>query len=139
MLFSVIYSVDIPKPESITRYLPSQRHLFDQTEGDEQYDYGYLEGMWAKGKHRKLCSLLTRKQFDRFIRDTRLVAETTETMGSIGAPGCGFGPVPAISFQGYDEYAIQNAYVTPLPERRHSPLTERDWQRIRKVMLSIYG
>ena len=34
-------------------------------------------------------------------------------MGSIGAPGFGFGWVPAISFRNDDPDAIQSAYVTP--------------------------
>ena len=35
-------------------------------------------------------------------------------MGSLGAPGCGFGLAPAFSFNGDIEDAILNAYVTPL-------------------------
>ena len=142
MKYSIIYSVDVPKKESIRRYLPSQRHLFDLTEGDEQYDYGYLENEWEKGKHRKLCALLNQNQFDKFINDTRLIAESIDTMGSIGAPGFGIGWAPAISFIGYDEYnpVIQNAYVTPIPEiERKNGFTERDWERIKKVILRKYS
>ena len=69
------------------------------TEGDGQYEYGYLEGDWEKGKHRKWCAMLTKAQFTEFVRATGLVAESTETLGSIGAPGFGFGWSPAISFR----------------------------------------
>ena len=70
------------------------------------------------GKHRKWTGLLTRKQFDAFVNKLGLYAESTETMGSLGAPGCGFGWSPAISFTGDHEDAIVSAYVTPLPETR---------------------
>jgi hypothetical protein len=120
-----------------------------RTEGDNQYDYGYLEGCWAKGKHRKFCAMLTRKQFDRFVSQMSLRAENCETMGSIGAPGCGFGCAPAISFNGSDslEDAILNAYVTPMPEIepkhpehwKNADAGERNWQRIRKAVIRVYG
>ena len=49
MLFSVIYSADCPRSESIARFRPPQaRKLWDTTESDEGYDYGYLEGDWEK-------------------------------------------------------------------------------------------
>ena len=54
MLFSVIYSADCPRNESIARFRPPcARRLWDQTEGDHQYEYSYLEGEWDRGKHRK--------------------------------------------------------------------------------------
>ena len=139
MQFSVIYSVDVPRNESIVPYLPSQRHLFQQTEGDEQYDYGYLEGDWTKGKHRKLCAILNKRQFSQFLDDTGLFPEDVETMGSIGAPGFGMGWSPAISFRSDAYSAIQSAYVTPLPDvdRKDGP-TERDWSRIKTAILRIF-
>jgi hypothetical protein len=115
MRFSVIYSVDVPRDESIRPYLPTQKHLFQMTEGDDQYEYSYLEGVWTKGKHRKLCAWLNKKQFERFLSDTGLFAEDVETMGSLGAPGLGYGIVPAVSFRNDDPIAIQGAYVTPIP------------------------
>ncbi|MFA5234797.1 MAG: hypothetical protein WC390_10390 [Sulfurimonas sp.] len=36
-------------------------------------------------------------------------------MGSLGAPGFGFGWAPAVPFQSDDCDAIQSAYVTPIP------------------------
>jgi hypothetical protein len=49
MLFSVIYSADCPRSEKITRFRPPQlRKLWDRTEGDEGYEYGYLEDDWEK-------------------------------------------------------------------------------------------
>ena len=141
MLFSVIYSADCPRSESIARFRPPQvRKLWDMTEGDEQYEYGYLEGDWEKGKHRKWCALLTKDQFNDFVESIGLVADSTETMGSLGAPGFGFGWSPAISFRDDgDERAFLNAYVTPIPETRKQKFDERDWQRVRQAVLSVFG
>ena len=73
MLFSVIFSVDDPQGVSIKTYTPPQAgRLWTRTEGDEQYEYGYLEGRWEKGKHRKWTALLTRKQFDAFVSKLEL-------------------------------------------------------------------
>jgi hypothetical protein len=147
MRFSVIFSVDVPGDRSIRPFVPKGR-AWQRTEGDEQYEYGYLEGCWEKGKHRKFCALLTRKQFDRFVSQMSLYASSTETMGSLGAPGCGFGMAPAISFDTGDwDDAILNAYVTPMPdgEPKHpqhwenAEAGERNWQRIRKAVLKVYG
>ena len=141
MLFSVIYSADCPRTESIARFRPPQSHkLWDQTEDDRQYDYPYLEGDWEKGKHRKWCAVLTKAQFVKFVQATGLVAEDVETMGSLGAPGFGFGWAPAISFKDDGgERAILSAYVTPIPEVRKKNGDENDWQRIRRAVLSMFG
>jgi len=143
MLFSVIYTVDCPSHISIRRFLPSQRSLFQQTEGDERYEYSYLGDEWEVGKHRQLCALLTREQFDRFVSDTCLYAEDVQTMGSFGAPGLGFGVAPAISFRSDDPDAILGAYVTPIPELRwHTGHelrgSENDWERIRRAVINTY-
>lgn len=153
MLFSVIYSFDCPRNVSVNRFMPSQRKLFTQTEGDSCYEYDYLaegdeKNPWFNGKHRKLCAILTRKQFEQFLSDTGLVSEDVETMGSLGAPGFGLGWAPAISFNGDSLYesVIQNAYVTPIPmakkvkdlETYDYELTERDWQRVRDVIVKKY-
>lgn len=116
MQLSIIYSVDCPREVSIAQFNPpkSQRRLWQLTEDDGQYEYGYLEGRWEKGKHRKWCALLTRGQFQEFVDHTGLFAEDVQTMGSLGAPGCGLGWAPAFSFRSDDPDAIQNAYVTPL-------------------------
>ena len=141
MLFSVIYSADCPRSERITRFRPPQvRKLWDVTEGDEQYEYGYLEGGWERGKHRKWCALLTKDQFNEFVDSTALVADSTETMGSLGAPGFGFGWSPAISFRDDgEERGILSAYVTPVPQTRKEKFDERDWQRLRRAVLSVFG
>ncbi|MGD0899740.1 MAG: hypothetical protein ABR915_18055 [Thermoguttaceae bacterium] len=141
MLFSVIYSADCPRSESIARFQPPQaRKLWDKTEGDNQYEYSYLEDDWEKGKHRKWCGMLTKEQFQRFVDATGLVADSTETMGSLGAPGFGFGWSPAISFRDDgQERAILSAYVTPVPETRKERFDERDWRRVRRAVLSVFG
>jgi len=139
MLFSVIYSVDVPEGVDIGGYAPPQPELWDQTEGDESFEYGYLEGSWSEGSHRKFCALLNRQQFDAFISKLGLYAEDVHTMGSIGAPGCGYGISPAISFTSYSDDAIQSAYVTPLPEVERPSFDERDWERVRGAVLAVYG
>lgn len=70
---------------------PQVGDLWDETEDDDQFEYGYLEGRWEGGHHRKWCAVLNRDQFDQFIRHTGLTAENVQTMGSIGVPGFGFG------------------------------------------------
>ena len=88
------------------------------------------------------------EEFEQFLSDTGLVSEDVETMGSLGAPGFGMGWAPAISFNGDSMYecVIQNAYVTPIPmaktvkdlETYDYELTERDWQRIRDLIVKKY-
>ena len=139
MLFSVIYSVDCPDDENISDFVPPDLDLWDETEGDDQYEYEHLEGRWAKGSHQKFCGILDREQFDKFIDHCGLVAETTETLGSIGAPGFGYGWAPAISFISTNPDAIQSAYVTPMPEVSRLDGDENDWQRVRRGVLAVYG
>jgi len=113
MKFSVIYEVDCAGGVPIRNFMPSQRRLFQQTEGDECAERPWLFG---KCKHRKLVALLTRDQFDRFVDECGLVAEDYETAGSLGAPGFGFGWAPAMPFCADSEDAYVDAYVTPIPE-----------------------
>ena len=143
MLFSVIYSVDVPRDVSIQGFLPrrSVRRYMDCTEGDEEYDYDYLEGCWEKGKHRKLVGLLLRPHFEALIEDLGLYAEDVETMGSLGAPGL-FPEVwcaPAICFNGEDPSCIQNMYVTPIPEVLGINIDEARWGRVRRAVIDHYG
>ncbi len=116
MEMSVIYSVDCPREVKIGQYDPpkSQKRLWQLTQDDSGYEYGYLEGRWAKGKHRTWVALLNREQFEEFLSHTSLFAEDVQTMGSLGAPGCGYGLAPAFSFRTDDPDAIQSAYVTPV-------------------------
>jgi len=139
MQFSVIYSVDCPAREDISRYAPPDLELWDQTEGDEEYEYSHLEGCWEIGSHRKWCAMLDRQQFDDLVDRCGLHAEHCGTMGSIGAPGFGFGWAPAISFTSNDTDAIQSAYVTPVPEVERESCNERDWERVRGAVLAVYG
>lgn len=140
MRFSVIYSVDCPEGEDISRYVPPNvEELWDETEGDESYEYGYLEGRWETGTHRKYVAILEREEFDEFVRHCGLQAENVETLGSLGSPGFGFGWAPAISFTSDDPDCIASAYVTPLPETRKVDCDEDDWQRVRGAVLAVYG
>jgi len=140
VLFSVIYSVDVCADDNVLAYAPPQvEELWDQTEGDEEFGYAYLEGCWEGGHHAKWCSILNREQFDEFIDRCNLVAEDVQTMGSLGTPGCGFGWAPAISFASSDPDAIQSCYVTPLPQVEKDGYDERDWERLRGAVLAVYG
>jgi hypothetical protein len=140
MQFSIIYSVDTPDDVDVLDFAPPQvEELWDETEDDDQYEYGYLEGRWEEGHHRKWCAILDREQFDKFVDRCGLIAEDVHTLGSIGAPGLGFGWAPAISFRSDDPDAIQSAYVTPLPETRKEALDERDWERVRSAVLAVYA
>ena len=91
MQFSVIYSADCPADENIDDFAPPEIDLWDQTEDDSCFEYGYLEGEWENGHHRKWCAMLTRDQFTEFVEHCGLFAEDVETMGSLGAPGFGYG------------------------------------------------
>ena len=139
MKFSIIYSADVPEVVDVMDHAPPDLDLWDQTEGDDNFEYEYLEGDWEHGHHRKWCAILDREQFDQFIDHCGLFAEDVETMGSLGAPGFGFGWAPAISFNGDDPDAIQNAYVTPLIEVKREGCDERDWDRVRGAVLAVYG
>ena len=79
------------------------------------------------------------QQFDQFIDRCNLTAETTETLGSIGAPGFGHGWSPAISFRCDSPDVFRDAYVTPMPEVRKKNGTEQDWRRVRGAVLAMYG
>jgi hypothetical protein len=139
MQFSVIYSADCPADEDINEFAPPDLQLWNETEDDDQYEYDYLEGCWENGHHRKWCGILSREQFTEFVEHTGLVAEDVETMGSLGAPGFGFGWAPAVSFTADDPCAIQSAYVTPLPDARRESCGESDWNRVRSAVLAVYG
>jgi hypothetical protein len=140
MLFSVIFSADVPAGVSIRNYTPPKaRSLWTRTESGRS-EYAYLEGSWLRGRHGKWTALLTRDQFDEFVKALGLYAEATETMGSLGAPGFGFGWSPAISFTADHEDAILSAYVTPVPEvEKKNGGDERDWRRVRQAVLSAYA
>jgi hypothetical protein len=142
MLFSVIYSVDCQFETEIGQFNPRRslrRHL-QLTEGDECREYDYLGDDWANHKHRKWAGILTRPQFEALLDDTGMWAESTETMGSLGAPGFGFGLAPAISFRNDDPQAIQGMYVTPIPcVDRVGGWTERDFERIKRAIVHQYG
>lgn len=139
MWFSVVYSVDVPAEGRTEDYAPPDVELWDQTEDDGQYEYSYLEGEWLGGHHRKWAAFLERQQFDDFIDHCQLRAEDVQTLGTIGAPGCGFGWAPAISFVRDHPAAILSAYVTPLPNVRRKELSSDDWDRVRGAVLAVYG
>lgn len=155
MKFSIIYEVECAMSASIRQWAPpeSLRKSFTLTERGDGEPSDWCSDLWdGKCKHRKWAGILTKDQFKKFLDFTYLKAEYTETMGSIGAPGVGFGWAPAISFRGDDEHSIQSAYVTPLPDvapdtscecpRCLEGLARRaahNWDRIRRAVLSMWG
>lgn len=142
MLFSVIYTIDIPKNSGVfgnQDYLeglkpPKYKKLWTLT---EYYDEFCNDNLTMR--HRKYCALLTKNEFIHFIVNRDLFFDDVETMGSLGAPGFGFGWSPAFSFSSSDENVLQNAYVTPIPEvNRKSGFTERDWNRLKRVLKYMF-
>lgn len=148
MLFSVIYTADyaVPTGEFYGENKiddvapPRRRQLWELTEAHDEEAYWNPD---RKERHRKWAALLTREQFEEFLRHTWLTADETETMGSIGAPGFGFGWAPAISFSyDYDNGDRLNAYVTPIPEVCGKPSIEglaRHQGLVFDAVRSVYG
>jgi hypothetical protein len=144
MTFGVILSIDCVKKRDIESYMPSAELLeqMDKTEGDESFEYDYLEGPWEGGHHVKLVCLIDEKDFNCLVKEMGLYADDTETEGIIGAPWTpsGFGWAPAMNFDGEDFEAIINAYVTPFPaNKKRKELTEKEWEKTRKKVLKKYG
>lgn len=112
--YGVIYSADWdPARGRVADFAPpNRRKLWTLTEGDEQAEYTY-DGM-PYTRHRKWCALLTPAQMHEFVDWVGIYPTDTPTLGALGMPGCGLGITPAISWDGDDPQAIQNAYVTPL-------------------------
>lgn len=141
MLFSIIYSIDVPNDGHLKNFFPRKEILekFDETEDDSNHEYDYLMGCWENGHHSKLCGILNKEEFKKFIDDTGLWAEDVETMGSIGAPGLGYGVSPAISFISGKYDAILSAYITPIPEASRERCKESDWNRVKNAVLRMFG
>lgn len=155
--YSVIYSFDCATSDYVHRWQPPKhqlRKLWVLTERDDHDgDMKYC----GLGKHRKYGALLTPDQFKEFVDHTYLRASTTPTMGSIGAPGFGFGWAPAIMFESDDHEAYVNAYVTPIPagdppwddddQLSLIPLTDEDkaawsarlWDRVIEQVIEEFG
>jgi len=137
--YSVIYSIDGEK-EFVEANEPTNTELWKETENGKS---DYLEEWY----HKKFIALLTEDQFKEFTDNMGLYAEDVRTMGSLGAPGYGFGWSPAISFNGEDSEGIQNAYVTP-----NIPISETEkleihykgdhdliWETVRNQLLNQYS
>ncbi|MCI0421512.1 MAG: hypothetical protein L0312_20185 [Acidobacteria bacterium] len=158
MRFSVIYSVDTQAGVLIGQYRPKSR-IWQMTERGRS-EYEYLGEDWEKGQHRKFCAVLNQKSFDLFVERFHLFAESTRTMGSLGAPGLGLGMSPAISFRGEESAAILSAYVTPhgdpyqvrnflranevevpgsLMKSRNHKYNQKIWEAVREAMIHRYS
>lgn len=153
MLFSVIYSFECPADEPVSWYYPRNwRKLWDLTECHfSEYDEADGLPVTERMKHRKVTALLTKEQFLEFVDDCSLRSEDVETIGSLGAPGFGFGWSPAVAFYREDGYSDgwADAYVTPIPLTILDengdikpvvdafPLDERHWNRVRDLIVQI--
>ena len=74
MRYSVIYSVDVPCDCDPLDYAPPKvNKLWDQTEGDEQYELSYLEGCWEREATASGARILTEAQFRSFVEHCGLV------------------------------------------------------------------
>ena len=133
MQYSVIYSFDCPADVSVKRFQPPKVRRWDLTEcGPSEDEDG--------GKHRKYCALLTQEQFDDFVSHCGLFTDRTRTMGSLGAPGFGFGWSPAVSFRGDDCAAYQSAYVTPVGSKEEIVQFLREHgQNVPRILLEDEG
>lgn len=145
MLFSIIYEanwpIDTHAPLTTVEEVapPNRRRLWELTEARDEEAYWDGE---TRMRHRKWAAVLTREQFDEFIRKTWLTADHTETMGSIGAPGFGFGWAPAVSFSYDSDGQSLNAYVTPVPEvngEARPDLLGKHQDRIFAAVRKVYG
>ncbi len=157
MIFSVIYSIDCAKGVHIKQFYPKNMRPWQITEDGGYGSGGDYDDIFTKGsKHRKMCALLTKAQFLKFQNDCNIYADNVETMGSIGAPGMGYGMVPAISFSAdsfessygndHEDFGyFQSAYVTPVPcyqngePIRENGFTDRDWYRVRSIVLGMFN
>lgn len=112
-------------------------------------EYSYLAGEspdneWYKGLQDVQASgILDRKQFERFIEDLGAYAEDCLTMGTLGGPLSGgmLYCVPDISFMMESSRLIESIRVTPIPSKYEpsGQCNERTWDRLRAVMLKLYG
>lgn len=136
MKFFVIYSFDCIKSDSVKRYQPPKVRTWEYSEGDEQFEYDYLEGDWVGGKHRKYCRTLSESEFFDFVNHCELEPEGCKTMGSL----TGDGWMPAISMRSEQYTAIVSAYITPIPEGDECdqiPNTEQGWVELEQCMQAI--
>lgn len=148
MQYSVIFDTQWNSADG-SPWLPKNFHLWQKTEGDDQNPYDYLnregDGVIVN-RHRKYLAILSQQQFDDFVEGADLVAEDVQTMGSIGAPGFGWGWAPAISFtnmRGGGRYLhMASAYVTPIPDGEppdNDDEMEAKWEEVREEILEKYG
>lgn len=137
--YSVIYDFDVPKHEPVRYYQPPHvRTLWMCTEAEDHHGELSYAGL---PKHRKYVALLTPEQFHEFVLETGLHADDVETMGSLGAPGFGYGWAPAICFNYDDGPGYANAYVTPIP--KGEPPEDWDptsaWDALKALVVERWG
>ncbi len=144
MLFSVIYEIDVPKHgNKISQHQPPHVRNWQRTEGDDLYECQHYGDNWEEdGKHRKYVAVLNEQQFCEFVTECELLAESIETLGCLGALGCGPGIAPSILFRCSDCWpnASISASITPLPETGLEELMviEMGWKKLRLILIEIF-
>lgn len=152
MKFGIILEANVLRDGWPSFLEPPQCGEWDQTEGDESWDYNYLaeesepddpaSSPWYNGHHRKWCALLDKDEFLAFIDEWCLSFEA-DTMGALGGPtpdGYTLGWMPALAFGLSDTDCWVSAYVTPYPEpvrAREGGFTERDWDRVARILRAM--
>jgi len=148
MLFSVVFSVDVPadcdgptlrrslrRALGVTRSASELRYLADEGGEDAQ--------RWARAYCISGYGVLTRSQFAAFLEDfDHPEPEDCQTLGTLGGPANPYGIAPDINFRSDNPEWIASIRVTPIPECK-PPGTperaERAWQRVRSAILRHYA
>lgn len=149
MLFGVIYTIEWDPAEN-SECPPLEgdeadmmRELFDLTGTEKCGEDGACTRSYFASK-----DLLTREDFERFLRYTRLQASPTPTGGALIAWRWELGfSAPAIAFESPESLFVELAYVIPLPEVEPRNLesaqdvelrAQRAWERVRTAVLNTY-
>ena len=149
MLFGVIYTIE---------WDPAENSECPPLEGDEAdmlhelFDVTGTETCGENGAYTRTHfaskDLLSREDFEHFLRYTRLQSSPTPTMGALIAWRWGLGfSSPAVAFESPDSLFVESAYVIPLPEVEPRELecaqdvelrAQRAWERVRTAVINTY-
>lgn len=117
---------------------------WEQTEGDEQYEFDYLGEEYENGKHRKWTAALTEEEFDAWLEaecyadreDARDQAEPTAGMiteyGWLPAYALNDEP-GAWNLGGWDPVISRQAYVGEYALASDEEISEENKQRLAEV------
>jgi hypothetical protein len=146
MKWSVIYSVDTRADNSLDEFIPTSDE-WEMTEGDESYEFVYMDDEYDGGKHGKYVGYLTNNQFKKFLSQILVPSFVENTMGMLGGlveDGIFLGLMPAWSLSPANYYVNepfnQTAYVCPFPENdeEHSMLSKMNDNDVRSWIEENY-